>query len=640
MFRSLFPDVHRRAYTFFMSTETELLTPLRRYWGYSTFRPLQERIVRSLLAGHDTCVVMPTGGGKSLCYQLPAVVSGGTAVVISPLIALMQDQATQLAQMGIPAAVLNSTLSEAEQAKVMSRARDGAYRLLYVSPERVARGDTMGWLQQVPIAFFAIDEAHCISEWGHEFRPEYRQLSRLRTKFPDRPIAAFTASATRHVRHDILAQLELRNPDKYIASFYRPNLRYLVRECAGLEQMELLVKALRSYSGSNVIVYSPTIHRVEETVDFLGDHDIAAVGYHGKMGGDERRRNQERWMSDEVRVLVGTIAFGLGINKAAVRAVIHLSLPKSIEQYYQEAGRAGRDGASADCVLLWQKKDAGLLGFFANQITDAAERSRAWDRYRVIREFVESRRCRHRQICGHFGEAPKWETCDACDVCGSAAEWMVAPVRGVSYAGRESRAQVAPGLASADAELSEYLREWRRITAKEQNTPAFVVLHDTTLEEICRRRPSSIAELLGITGIGERKAEVYGKGILAALARYRNGARASAVPEKKTAPALETLRLLTEGLSFEDIAKIRGRQLSTVVNAVANLVERGDLEFQPAWIDRSKQAVIEAACARLGVDRLKPLKDALPPEVTYDEIRLVVAQLRREQRISKVDVPA
>ena len=628
-----------------MNPETDLLTLLRRYWGYSTFRPLQERIVGSLLAGHDACVVMPTGGGKSLCYQLPAVVSGGTAVVISPLIALMQDQAAQLAQMGIPAAVLNSTLSEAEQAKVMSRARDGAFRLLYVSPERVARGDTVGWLQNVPIAFFAIDEAHCISEWGHEFRPEYRQLNKLRTKFPDRPIAAFTASATRHVRHDILAQLQLRDPDKYIASFYRPNLRYLVRECEGLEQMELLVRALRSYAGSNVIVYSPTINRVEETVDFLGDHDIAAVGYHGKMGSDERRRNQERWMSDEVRVLVGTIAFGLGINKAAVRAVIHLSLPKSIEQYYQEAGRAGRDGGSADCVLLWQKRDAGLLGFFANQITDAVERTRAWDRYRVIREFVESRRCRHRQICGHFGEVGKWETCGACDVCGSVAEWMTAPALAVSYAGKESRLQVGSAGAeasSADAELREYLREWRRATAKEQGVPAFVVLHDTTLEEICRRRPSSIADLLSITGIGERKAEVYGKGILAALERYRDGARASAAisSEKMTAPAFETMRLLTAGHSFEDIAKIRGRQVATVVNAVANLVERGDLEFQAGWIDRNKQAVIEAACGKLGINGLRPLKDALPPEITYDEIRLVVARVRRELKVSKSAVPA
>ncbi|MGC2326844.1 MAG: RecQ family ATP-dependent DNA helicase, partial [Candidatus Sulfotelmatobacter sp.] len=292
-----------------MSLEADLLGPLRSYWGYSSFRPLQERIVRSLLAGRDTCVVMPTGGGKSLCYQLPAVVSGRTAVVVSPLIALMQDQAAQLAQMGIPAAVLNSTLSDQQQSSVVKQAREGAYRLLYLSPERLARGDTIGWLQKVPIAFFAIDEAHCISEWGHEFRPEYRQLNRLRGHFPDHPIAAFTASATQHVRHDILAQLQLRAPDKYIASFHRTNLSYIVRECNAAEQPAMLVNALHHYTEGSVIVYAPTINKVEETVDFLEDQGLPAAAYHGKMDSASRKRNQERWMSDEVHVLVGTIAF-------------------------------------------------------------------------------------------------------------------------------------------------------------------------------------------------------------------------------------------------------------------------------------------------------------------------------------------
>ena len=623
-----------------MTPEADLLTPLRRYWGYSSFRPLQERIVRSLLAGHDTCVVMPTGGGKSLCYQLPAVVSERTTVVISPLIALMQDQAAQLAQMGIPAAVLNSSISNEEQSRVMRQAREGVFRLLYLSPERLQRADTLSWLQQVPISFFAIDEAHCISEWGHEFRPEYRQLSSLRGKFPDRPIAAFTASATRHVRHDILAQLQLRSPDKYIASFHRPNLRYLVRQCESFEHTALLVTSLRHCDEGNVIVYSPTINKVEETVDFLQDQGIAAVGYHAKMDAGDRRRNQERWMSDEVRVLVGTIAFGLGINKATVRAVIHLALPKSVEQFYQEAGRAGRDGNPADCILLWRKQDAGLLGYFANQILDRAERDRAWDRYRTIRAFAESGRCRHRQICTHFGETPKWTSCGGCDVCGAAPPWLTEPMppavvrRAVSSAG----AAAASPLADADQGLREYLREWRRTTAKEKGTPAYVVLHDTSLDEICRSKPNSSAELLNITGIGERKADLYGQGILSALRQYREGARASAPLEMKTAPALETLQLLTQGKTFEEIAQIRGRQIATVVNAVANLVEKGELEFRPEWIDGNKLAVIEAACASLdveGLQRLKPLKESLPPEITYEEIRMVVACLRRKHAQKK-----
>jgi len=638
-----------------MTSEADLLTPLKRYWGYSSFRPLQERIVRSLLAGHDTCVVMPTGGGKSLCYQLPAVVLGRTAVVISPLIALMQDQAAQLAQMGIPSAVLNSSLSNDQQSQVMRQARDGAYRLLYLSPERLSRGDTLGWLQQVPVAFFAIDEAHCISEWGHEFRPEYRQLSRLRTSFADRPIAAFTASATRQVRHDILGQLQLRNADKYIASFHRDNLRYLVRQCDSVEQPALLLAALANYAEGSVIVYAPTINKVEETVDFLEGQGIAAAAYHGKMDTADRRRNQERWMSDEVRVLVGTIAFGLGINKATVRAVIHLALPKSIEQYYQEAGRAGRDGDPADCVLLWKKQDAGLLGYFANQITDPAERERAWQRYRIIRAFVESNQCRHRQICEHFGERLKWASCGACDVCGETPAWLATLVlpaprkrrsfgSGVAAQTESGRVPppraVSPVMTGEEAELRDYLREWRRATAKEQGVPAYVVMHDTLLEELCRKKPRLFAELRQIPGIGERKAESYGQLILDAFERFRAGARAAQPALKKVSPEDETKRLLAEGRSFEEIAAARKRQVSTVVNLVSTLVERGDLEFQSAWVDKNRRSVIEAACDQLGLEWLKPLKDALPPEITYEEIRLVVAQRRWEQNRSKNSISA
>jgi ATP-dependent DNA helicase RecQ len=613
----------------------DLAAVLRRYWGYDTFRPLQERIIRSVIGGKDVCVIMPTGGGKSLCYQIPALVSGRTAIVVSPLISLMQDQAAQLAQMGIPAAVLNSTQTAADQAQIMRQAREGAYRLLYLSPERLARQDTIGWLERVPVSFFAIDEAHCISEWGHEFRPEYRQLSRLRDRFPDKPIAAFTASATRRVRHDIIEQLKLDGPDKYIVSFHRPNLRYLVRQCDGKSQPRLLVNAVRAATGGsaggNVIIYAPTVARVDETVDLLGEHGIRAVPYHGQMDARIRQRNQERWMSDETPVLVGTLAFGLGINKAAVRAVIHLALPKSVEQYYQEAGRAGRDGLTADCLMLWQPKDAGLLAFFIDKLRDPAERERAWERYHAIRRFAESGRCRHRQICLHFGETPKWDSCGMCDVCAPEPAWLDAAPERKAKAPREERVRKAEiAVPECDRELLDLMREWRRDMARHNGVPAFMVLSDASLLDLCARRPAAPEELQRVTGIGERKAEQYGAEILAVLRQYNAGLRST--PRIETAqptPAEETIRLVNEGRTMQEIAQIRDRQLSTVVGMVADLVERGDIEFQAAWVPEPHRIAIEEAAGRLGLQWLKPLRAALPVEITQDEIRLAVARLRR-----------
>lgn len=640
----------------FLGSHT-ILKLLRDHWGYREFRPKQEAIISAIIDGSDAAVVMPTGGGKSLCYQLPAVALGKTALVVSPLLSLMQDQVAQLKDFGIPAASLNSMLSQEEQSQVIRSARRGDYRLLYVSPERLAREDTLAWLRHIPLSFFAIDEAHCISDWGHEFRPEYRQLSRLRLEFPDLPIAAFTASAAHRVRHDILEQLHLRSPRTFISSFFRPNLRYTVRACQKAEQDRLLLGVLSAHPCDSVIVYAPTIARVEETVDFLAGNGISALPYHGKMESAARQSHQVQWMSDEVPVLVGTLAFGMGINKPSVRAVVHLALPKSVEQYYQEAGRAGRDGLAADCVLLWRKQDAGLLAHFIEQIGDARERERAWDRYHRIRRLAEAPQCRHRQICLYFGETPKWETCGACDVCLGQPEWLAAPAAatpqrlaahaGAAHAGTEpqwapnsgrrkktvGREATAPQDSTRntrpdDAELLEYLRQWRREMAAARGVPAFVILHDTSLADICRKRPRSAQQLETVYGIGRAKRESLGEPLLSALAAFDSGARAEIRAAPAASPAEQTRAMLAEGKSFSEIATARGRRLNTVITQVADMVEKGTLEFDPQWVAEDVRTAIEQLALRLGTDRLKTIKDALPPEVDYPEIRLVVSALR------------
>jgi ATP-dependent DNA helicase RecQ len=488
----------------------DLHATLREYWGYETFRPKQLEVVETILAGHDVAVVMPTGGGKSLCYQLPAIVSGRLCVVISPLIALMQDQASQLAELGVPAAVLNSSQSQDERQEVFRKLYRNELKLVYLSPERLAAPSTIEWLMKCNPGFFAVDEAHCISEWGHEFRPEYRQLQLLRDRFPDAPIAAFTASATRKVRHDILAQLKLREPKTFITSFARRNLRYYIRESARKDKEKLLLRAIRHHKGESVIVYCSTTKMVEEVAELLNGRGIAALHYHGKMDADMRRAHQEQWMNGEADVMVGTLAFGLGINKPDVRCVIHLSMPKSPEQYYQEAGRAGRDGLPADCLLLWSRGDIGVLVHFIEQMEDQANRDAAWQRYHAMKNLVETEACRMRQICEYFGETPKsWMSCGDCDACAGLPDWL-----------QKDESKAARALvfdAGVDDSKLSILKAWRRDFARRQQVAPYVILHDRTLSELLLRRPVTVEELLLVPGIGHQKARKYGEDILQAL---------------------------------------------------------------------------------------------------------------------------
>jgi ATP-dependent DNA helicase RecQ len=388
---------------------------LREVYGYSEFRPQQESIVRALLDGRDAFVVMPTGGGKSLCYQLPARLKEGTALVVSPLISLMKDQVDAANANGLSAAFLNSSQDAAARREVARALRAGELDLLYVSPERLAVEGFSDFLKQCRLSFIAVDEAHCISEWGHDFRPDYLALGQLTELFPALPVAAFTATATMKVQQDIITRLRLRDPLLVRASFNRPNLFY--RVIAKHNPNDQIAAFIQRHEGESGIVYRTTRASVEETAAALKAGGIKALPYHAGLDDAVRVAHQEAFNRDEVQVVVATIAFGMGIDKSNVRYVIHGDLPKNIEGYYQETGRGGRDGDPAQCLLLFSYGDIPKLRFFMDKIEDEAERRRAVKSLNDVVAYASAHVCRRKQLLGYFGEAYDEPACGGCDIC-------------------------------------------------------------------------------------------------------------------------------------------------------------------------------------------------------------------------------
>lgn len=505
---------------------------LQNYFGYSFFREGQEELIDSILEGNDVFGIMPTGAGKSICYQVPALMFDGITLVISPLISLMKDQVAALNQAGIYAAYLNSSLTQGQYFKALDYARKGKYKIIYVAPERLLTESFLEFIVHANLSFVSVDEAHCVSQWGQDFRPGYLKIEEFLRKLPKRPIVgAFTATATREVQQDVVRLLRLSNPKVITTGFDRKNLSFFVLQAK--DKKAALMRILRTHYGESGIVYCITRKLVEEVYEMLSERGLQVSRYHAGMQDDERRRSQEEFTSDRTQIMVATNAFGMGIDKPDVRFVIHYNMPKNMESYYQEAGRAGRDGEKADCYLLYSSQDVHINQFFIENnreneeldeetLASVIEKDR--ERLKKMVFYCHTKFCYRKYMLNYFGEKAE-QYCGSCGNCiGKMQTGNAQSARNssVTDGGRILAATSGKKRTAYDnPELYEQLRFLRNRLAKELQVPAYVVFTDKSLKEMSMYLPVSRAELLEIQGVGQAKCDKFGQEFISVISQFK-----------------------------------------------------------------------------------------------------------------------